>query len=102
KLHQPRGRSLDHLPKSTTVTIAIDSSRPEELSVVERVEGLQSKLKLLGLREPEGLEQSEIEIELARSIEGATRSCTRTAQRVLNEQRCVEVRLTVARIVIDV
>ena len=71
KLNQPWRRCFDYLPKRRTVEVAIDGGRAEELSMIERIERLQSELKLFGLGKSESFQQRHIEIEESRSVEEA-------------------------------
>src|SRR5690348_4434651 len=100
-LHQARRGSPDDLAKELAVEVAVDGHRSEKLRVIKRIERLQPELQRLRFRQAERSQQREVEIQRAGTVKAAPRCAARSAEGVRAEQREVEVRHCVARIVIQ-
>src|SRR5690242_7023290 len=100
QLNQARRRGSHDLAEEGAVDIAIDCDGAEELGVIEGVEALGAEFQsaLLPL---EGAAEREIEVQRAGAVESAARRGSRRAERVGMEQLGIEIRHSVARIVVD-
>ena len=67
--HQPGRHGANGLAEGSTVNVAVDCLRAEELSVVECIEGLQAELQRFRIREFEAPQQRKVEIEFSGSVE---------------------------------
>ena len=65
-MHQAGRRGPHDLPKQIGAKIAVHRGWPEELSVIERVEGLQPELDRFTLAQSKRFQQRQIEIQSAR------------------------------------
>src|ERR1051326_2909899 len=90
------------MAEQVAVDVAVDCGRPEELSMVERIERLQPELQLLRFRPPEGFQQRDIRIEHSRPVERPAGGRARSAQGIRSESRSVEILLPVSWIVVQI
>ena len=90
------------MSKGGTADIAVDGLGPEELCVVENVETFQPKLERFRFGQAHILEKSHIVVLQPRSVEKAPLGVARRTQSIFAELRGIEIRPSVARIVIQI
>ena len=101
-LNQAGRRRAHHLAERSTADIAVYGLRSEKLSVVENIKSFEAELQGCGFGEARVLEERHVEVLHSRSVEIAARRVARSAEGVIAEQRCIEIRLPVAGIVIQI
>src|SRR5208282_3138518 len=98
QLDEARRRRADDLAERGAADISVDGARAGELSVVERVEGFQAKLQRLRFREFQVLQQRQVVIIAAGTEKEAAPGVSRSAEQVGAEERSIEIRISVARV----
>jgi len=85
-----------------TVEIALYGSGSKKLRVIERIEALDAQLQKFGFRDVEILEQGNIEIQRARSMEGAARCISKGTEVCLCEGVQIEIRQAITGVAVQV
>lgn len=101
RLHQTWRHCTDDLAKRGIVDVAINGIRPEELRMVEGVERFKAEFQAFRFGKRGVLQQRDVPIVHAGSVEETSRCVPRRAERWQAEQRSIKVGLPVSGIVID-
>src|SRR5580692_9722475 len=91
QLNQAGRGGADNLAEGRTADVAVNRLRPEELGVVENVERFDAELERLRFGQSQVLEQRHIEVLHAGTVEIAARGVARRTERVIAEQRRIEI-----------
>lgn len=102
QLKEPGRGCIHHLREGGTADIAIDGLRAEKLGMVEDVEALKPKLNRLRFAQAQMLEKGHIVVVHPRSVKEAPSGRPRRTQVVLAELASIEIRTSVAWIVVQV
>jgi hypothetical protein len=100
QLHEARRIGADDLAEVGAADVAVDGLRPEKLGMIENVETLDPKLQRLRFGKTHVFEKRHIVVVHSRAVEETPLRRAWRSQGVLAELGGIEIRVSVARIVI--